>query len=240
MNTNYGLFASSVAFASSLVFAGAIGCAHPQSVTLTSAAAPAPAAPVAATPPAEEAAEADAEEASPAPEEVKAEVKKPEGPLSFAEISAGLGGGGDALALDVNGTAKPAREAKALSADGYSAVGAAHQAVDSWSAARAVGEIKVSGGMTAAAVRSGVHEGADRLRICYEHGLASNPRLAGRVVVSFSIDARGAVSSVDAQSDVIPSDVTACVRETFSTLTFSAPKSAPAKIVYPIDFNKES
>jgi hypothetical protein len=223
--------------ASSLVATVVAGCAHPQTVTLTSAAAPAPPAPVASAP-VEETEDATEEVSADAP--AKAEEKKPDGPMSFEQLTAALGEGGSKLSLDVNGTTAPAPAGKGLSADGYSAVGAAHQAVDTWSAARAVGEIKVSGGMTAAAVRSGVHDGADRLRICYEHGLASNPRLNGRVVVSFSIDAQGAVSSVDAQSDAIPSDVTSCVRDAFSAMTFSAPKSAPAKIVYPIDFNKDS
>jgi hypothetical protein len=129
---------------------------------------------------------------------------------------------------------------KGLSADGYSSVGAAHQAVDTGSGARAAGDIKLSGGMTVTAVRAGVREGAGRLRACYEHGLAANPHLAGQVLVSFSIDDHGAVTDVDAHSDVIPGDVTSCIRDAFSSMTFAPPKSAPAKIVYPIDFNKDS
>jgi hypothetical protein len=231
---------SSLFFAALAASAALAGCAHPQSVTLTSAAAVAPPAPppAAPVPPAEVAEEAAEPEAAPA-EEAKVEAKKADGPMSFAQLSAALGD--DKLALDVNQSQKPtpAPAVKGLSAEGYSAVGAVHQALDTGAGSHA-GDMKVSGGMTQGAVRSGVHEAAARLRACYEHGLAANPRLAGRVTVSFSVDARGAVAEVDTESDVIPADVLSCVKDAFSAMTFAPPKSAPAKIVYPVDFNKDS
>jgi hypothetical protein len=239
LKTNYAAVAVSSLFA---VFS--VGCAHSQSVTLTSGAAvappapSAPAAPVAAAPareapPAAEAPD-DADESEPAKPVAK---KKPGEPMSFAELTAQLGGEQD-MALDIEQTT--ARAGKGLSSDGYSAVGAAHQAVDTGTGARSAGDIKLSGGLTVTAVRAGVHEAAGRLRACYERGLAGDPRLAGRVMVSFSVDEHGGVSDVNAESDAIPADVTSCIRAAFSSMTFAAPKSAPARIVYPIDFNKDS
>lgn len=223
----------------------ALGCAHPQAVTLTSAAtvappasAPAAAAPAPVVAAADEVAEPDEETEA---EEAKVAPKKADGPMSFEELSAALGDS-DKMALDVNqsATPPPAPASKGLSAEGYAAVGAAHQAVDTGSGARAAGDVKVSGGLSASAVRAGVRDAAGRLRACYEHGLASNPRLAGRVIVSFTVDARGAVSGVETESDVIPADVRACVGEAFSSIVFAMPKTPPAKVVYPIDFNKDS
>ncbi len=215
------------------------GCAHPQTVTLTSAstvAAPAPVvpAPVAAAPAAEEEDVADGDENS-APESEKAAASKDQGaaePVSFAALSAALGDN-EKLSLDM--TQSTARAGKGLSSEGYAAVNAPHQAVETESSARAAGDIKVSGGLTAGAVRTGVREGASRLRACYQHGLAANPRLAGRVTVSFSVDAHGAVSDIETQSDAIPGDVAECVKDAFSSMTFTAPRTAPAKIVYPVD-----
>ncbi len=225
------------------VFA-AVGCAHPQTVTLTSAATPAPVAPPAPVPavPAPAPAKDSAEESAESSDEVEstpaadapAAAKNPDEPLSFAQLSAQLGQ--DKIVIDLNQTQAPA--GKGLSSDGYAAVGAAHQAVETNS--RGMGDLKVSGGMTALAVRSGVRDGAARLRACYQHGLVADPRLAGRVMVTFSVDARGAVVDVDTESDAIPADVRACVRDAFSAMTFAPPKTAPAKIVYPVDFNKDS
>jgi hypothetical protein len=236
LKTNYTTAAVASLFA---VFS--VGCAHSQAVTLTSAAAvappapSAPAAPVAAAP-APEAAKAGKAEDETEPAKPVAK-KKPGEPMSFEELTAQLGGEQN-LALDIEQTT--ARAGKGLSSDGYSAVGAAHQAVDTGTGARSLGDIKLSGGLTVTAVRAGVHEGASRVRACYEHGLAGDPRLAGRVMVSFSVDENGGVSDVNAESDAIPADVTSCIRAAFSSMTFAAPKSAPARIVYPIDFNKDS
>jgi hypothetical protein len=229
---------AAVAVSSSFVVFSA-GCAHQQTVTLTSAAAvappapnPAPAAPVAEPVAVEEDTDAPEDES----EAPKPAAKKPGEPMSFAELSAQLGNE-DKIGLAM-GQSTPVA-GKGLSADGYSSVTAAHQAVDTGTA-RSAGDIKLSGGLTVTAVRAGVHEGAGRLRACYEHGLAEDPRLAGRVMVSFLVDEHGGVSDVDAQSDVIPADVRSCIRDAFSAMTFAAPKVAPAKIVYPIDFNKDS
>ena len=217
------------ALALSVFAAFSMGCAHPQTTQVTSTAAAVPAA-VPAAPPVAEAEEEDETEVETAKPEAK-----PKDAMSFAALSAALGN--EKIAIDMNHTTE-APSGKGLSADGYTAVGAAHQAVTSSSGH--AGDIKVGAGLSAAAVRSGVRDGAGRLRACYEHGLAANPHLAGRVMVSFSVDERGGVSGVDTQSDAIPADVMSCVRSAFEAMTFTPPKTAPTKVVYPVDFNKDS
>jgi hypothetical protein len=209
-----------------------VGCAHPQAVPVTTAAAAVPAPAPAPAPEPVAVAEAPAEPKADAPKA----AAKPSDPLSFAALSAQLGDD-DKISLDVNHTSE-APAGKGLNANGYTAVGAAHQVVET-STRYGGGDIKVSGGLTTSAVRDTVRGSAARLRACYEHGLTANPRLAGRVRVSFSVDERGEVSGVDAESDSIPADVLGCVKDAFSAMTFSAPKNPPAKVVYPVDFNKD-
>jgi hypothetical protein len=224
------------------------GCAHPQTVTLTSASAPtapaptgeaSPAAPapvvppVAPSPSAASGDDADTASGSGAASPPKAE---PSQEMSFAQLTAALGHD-EKLSLDIN--TAPAPTTKGLSANGYAAVGAVHQAVASSSGTRA-GDLKISGGISVAAVRAAVREQSGRLRSCYEHGLASDPHLSGRVLVSFSVDEHGTVDDVDAESDVIPPAVMSCVKDAFSAMTFAPPKAPPAKVVYPVDFNQDS
>jgi hypothetical protein len=218
----------------------AAGCAHaPPAPSLTSAqaAVPVPGAPAAVeTPKAPEPVAPvppPAEEAAPKPK--KAEPQE----LSFEQLSAQLGGD-DKLALDsdqIGDGQTVAREGKGLSANGYTAVGATHQAVPEASDAR--GDVKVSGGLTVAQVRGTVKDANSRLRHCYERGLHDTPHLAGLVTVTLSVDAKGEASGVDAASETLPAVVTTCVTEVFSSMTFAAPKAPPAKVVYPIEFRKE-
>ncbi|HVY48006.1 MAG TPA: AgmX/PglI C-terminal domain-containing protein [Minicystis sp.] len=74
-------------------------------------------------------------------------------------------------------------------------------------------------------------------RLCYDKGLAKDPRLGGRLVTSFVIDPQGAASGVaDAGSDLPDADVAACVRRGFASLTFPPPESGAVTVVYPITF----
>ena len=56
----------------------------------------------------------------------------------------------------------------------------------------------------------------------------------------FSVDDHGAVSDVETASDAIPADVTSCIQAAFNAMPFAPAKPPPAKVVYPIDFNKDS
>jgi hypothetical protein len=218
------------------------GCAHkaaPPSLTSAQAqVAPAPASPPAAVeaPKVEPTTPATptTEEAAPKPKKAQPQA------LSFEQLSAQLGSE-DKMALDTDslgGGSTVAPEGKGLSANGYAAVGATHQAVPETVDSRG-GEVKVSGGITVAQVRGTVHDANARLRHCYERGLQNAPHLAGNVKVMLTIDAKGAVSDADSESDTLPGEVTSCVVEVFSSMSFPAPKQPPAKVVYPIEFRKE-
>jgi hypothetical protein len=229
-------------FVSAPLFAVLIaGCAHSHpapaalaTAELTSATAQAPVAPSAPAAPA-----VATEEPAPAAEEAPAPAKKKteNAPMSFEALSSALGSD-DKMGLDIDHPATAAPTGKAFQAEGYAAVGAVHQqASDN---VKHGGEVQVSGGLTVPQVRGVVRENASRLRVCYERGLKADPRLAGRVTVSFSVDAQGAVQDVEAQSETLPGEVTSCVANIFETITFAAPKASPAKVTLPVDFNKDS
>jgi hypothetical protein len=220
-------------------FVFAVGCAHPQQVVpasapaLASASTELTAAHTAAPPPSAEPAPVPVVEVV---EEKPAPKADPAAPMSFEALSAALGSD-TKMGLDIDHPSD-APAGKGLASDGYSAVGAVHQvAADN---VKHVGELQVSGGITTAQVRTVVRDSAQRLRTCYERGLQADPRIAGRVLVSFSVDAQGAVYDVESQSETLPGDVTSCVTSIVSTFTFAAPKAPPAKVTVPVDFNKDS
>jgi hypothetical protein len=72
--------------------------------------------------------------------------------------------------------------------------------------------------------------GAARLRYCYEKQLMRNPALAGRLVVTFTVETGGRVS--DAVVDGPDHEVDQCVAAAVKTWEFPNVRS-PVKIVYP-------
>jgi hypothetical protein len=99
------------------------------------------------------------------------------------------------------------------------------------------GEPKVTGTVSPAVIKRIVQQHIGRMRLCYERGLAANPRLAGKIVVTFVIDSGGAVSTVqDAGSTIGDAGVVSCVVKAFDTLTFPAPESGVVTVTYPIVF----
>jgi hypothetical protein len=88
-------------------------------------------------------------------------------------------------------------------------------------------------GLIRTVVRSHVRE----IRGCYEQGLAADPKLAGRVVVRFTIDPRGMVpEAVVASSDLPPQAelVQACIVTAVKGWRFPVPpQSTDAEVLYP-------
>ena len=99
----------------------------------------------------------------------------------------------------------------------------------------------------------------DRMRSCYEAGLARDPKLAGKVVIKMIIDRRGNATDaviVDATTSTAAGPtplaethspttmpdraVAACVRDVFASLTFPKPVNGSVTVVYPIAFSPES
>jgi hypothetical protein len=83
--------------------------------------------------------------------------------------------------------------------------------------------------------RSGVSASRSRA-LCYENGLRTNPKLAGRVTVKFVIDRSGAVTSAtDSGSDLPDKLVVSCVVRGFGNISFPQPEGGIVTVVYPID-----
>lgn len=79
------------------------------------------------------------------------------------------------------------------------------------------------------------HEG--HIRACYEQALQHDPSLAGRLDVSFVVDAAGHVSSAqEAKSTLADPNVGACVVALIRTLHFPAPSSGVVRVHYPFIF----
>jgi hypothetical protein len=73
------------------------------------------------------------------------------------------------------------------------------------------------------------------LRRCYEAGRSRNPKLRGRVAMRFVIERTGMVRDARAlDTSFADKEVTRCIVDAFSRLTFSAPTNGPVTVTYPI------
>lgn len=86
----------------------------------------------------------------------------------------------------------------------------------------------------------------DRLRACYEEGLARDPKLAGRVVVQFVIANSGRVQSPEVVegppgqvADLRDQPVLDCILEAYRGIVFPAFASGEMTVAYPIVFSPD-
>jgi hypothetical protein len=103
-----------------------------------------------------------------------------------------------------------------------------------------MGAVTVSAGLLPEIIQRIVRRNYGRFRLCYENGLRSNPKLAGKVAVRFTIGKDGAVSGVSLVKDTTMPDaaVSACVTRAFSSLSFPQPDGGGVVIVtYPLLFS---
>jgi outer membrane biosynthesis protein TonB len=76
------------------------------------------------------------------------------------------------------------------------------------------------------------------VRACYERGLQTDPNLAGRTVVHFTITPSGAVSNVTAAPTLAAPAVLRCMEAAVASLTFPADEARePISINYPFVFD---
>ncbi len=91
----------------------------------------------------------------------------------------------------------------------------------------------VVGKVSAEAVEHIIRINYGRFRLCYEKGLRSDPTLAGRVGIKFTIDAAGDVKSVsESGSTLSDKDTITCIVRCFSALEFPSPASGTASVSY--------
>jgi hypothetical protein len=80
-----------------------------------------------------------------------------------------------------------------------------------------------------------VRQNFERIRSCYEAGLARDPKLTGRVTVRFVISTEGTVTSASAENSDLPDEqVRDCVVEQFKQMSFPKPERGKVIVVYPI------
>lgn len=104
-------------------------------------------------------------------------------------------------------------------------------------AALRFGQTVVSGRLPPEVIQRIVRQNYGRFRMCYEHGLARNPNLEGRVQVRFVISREGTVANAqNGGSDLPDSEVTSCVISAYYGLSFPQPEGGIVTVTYPIMF----
>ena len=84
-----------------------------------------------------------------------------------------------------------------------------------------------------------IKQNMNRLRYCYQRELSKDPTLGGKIVVKFSIDKAGGVSSAAIKSSSMNSAaVESCLTKSFMSFKFPEPKGGGVVIVsYPFLFS---
>ncbi len=82
-----------------------------------------------------------------------------------------------------------------------------------------------------------VRQNFGRFRLCYENGLRTDPKLTGKVTVSFEINRSGEVAKVTHTTDLNDKKVGTCVAGAFKGLSFPQPEGGIVKVIYPISFS---
>lgn len=100
-----------------------------------------------------------------------------------------------------------------------------------------MGATSVSGRLPPEVIQRIVRQNFGRFRLCYENGLRSDPTLAGRVTVKFTINGDGSVGGVSNESDMPDAGVVSCVAKAFYGLSFPQPEAGKVTVTYPIIFS---
>ena len=99
-----------------------------------------------------------------------------------------------------------------------------------------MGATTVSGRLPREVIQRIVRRNFGRFRLCYVDGLKVDPKLAGRVTVSFTITREGSIADVSASSDMTEKVSVECVRKAFEKLAFPEPEGGVVKVSFPIVF----
>ena len=99
-----------------------------------------------------------------------------------------------------------------------------------------MGATSVSGRLPPEVIQRIVRVNYDRLRRCYERGLAKKPDLTGRATTKFVINRSGKVSDAKTTGD-LPQGVLSCVQSVFQAFEFPEPEAGMVTVSYPIIFS---
>jgi hypothetical protein len=97
--------------------------------------------------------------------------------------------------------------------------------------------VSVSGRLPPEVIQRIVRQNFGRFRLCYENGLRKDPKLGGKVAVTFVIQADGSVSSPTSGGDLASPDVKACIVKAIGRLSFPQPEGGTVKVTYPLVFS---
>ena len=97
-------------------------------------------------------------------------------------------------------------------------------------------DVLAMGNLEPAVIQRIVRAAYGQFRVCYEAGLARDPKLEGRVQTRFVIgrDGRVTQSSADADPGLTDPQVVQCVVDAMSKLHFPKPRGGIVTVVYPI------
>ena len=93
------------------------------------------------------------------------------------------------------------------------------------------------GKVDAAAIAREIHARRRAIAACYERALKTQPTLAGKLVLRFSLAAAGTVTAADIDDDSLHSpEVAGCIRATVLRWRFPALADGPAELSFPFVF----
>jgi hypothetical protein len=99
-----------------------------------------------------------------------------------------------------------------------------------------VGDMVVSGRLPPEIVKRMVRQSYGRFRVCYEAGLRRNGKLAGEIVVRFTIRTDGSVGKVAEESTTLNDAVARrCVLDAVKPLVFPAPETGMVDVMFPLE-----
>lgn len=113
-------------------------------------------------------------------------------------------------------------------------------------AQRKCGEALSAGHIPPGHIRDRIRESYPKIRACYDAGLKRDPKLTGRVVVKFVIDASGKVADAKVEdvgtvkSTMPDKAVSDCVRDAIKQITFPQPQGGNVTVAYPIMFSPDA
>ena len=96
-------------------------------------------------------------------------------------------------------------------------------------------EARVEGSLDKDLIRRIVRAHIGEIRHCYNEGLQRDPKLAGKVIVEFTIAATGKVSHSEVATSTVPDDaVGTCIAAAAGRWLFPKPEGgAPVQVTYP-------
>lgn len=92
-------------------------------------------------------------------------------------------------------------------------------------------------------IRLKVKEHLNDVKMCYDDSLKKNPKIKGKVLVDWTINDKGAVTSVSINKEkttLMDAEVQKCIVEKFNTWSFPpAPTGESVTISFPFTFDKK-